>query len=114
MTNDENDNKILSRGTGQRGGAITSDQVLLSDYRPLESDAPGNLSEECAKRLLTFWADGFQVGDAELMRYDDPANMQFLSEINAGRAPPSLFNVEPGQPLEIKVAKRTGEYYTGH
>jgi len=40
--------------------------------------------EETAIRHLTFWRDGFQVEDGELMRYDDPAQAQVLAEINAG------------------------------
>lgn len=68
--------------------------------------------------------------DGELMRYDDPANDQILAEINAGcvsftihatgcikynvgsRAPPQILNVLPGQPVELRVAKRLSENYT--
>ena len=62
------------------------------------------------------------------MRYDDPANDQILAEINAGsvipcsvgevltktssRAPPQILNVLPGQPVELRVAKRLSENYT--
>ena len=42
------------------------------------------LAEETAIRHLTFWRDGFSVEDGELRRYDDPAQAQILSEINAG------------------------------
>lgn len=35
----------------------------------------------------------------------------FIETIFRG-VPPSLFNVEPGQLIEIKVFKRTGEDYT--
>ena len=41
-------------------------------------------TEETAIRHITFWRDGFAVEDGELMRYDDPANAQVLSEINTG------------------------------
>ncbi|KAN0137568.1 hypothetical protein V8E53_004619 [Lactarius tabidus] len=51
-------------------------------------------------RDLTFWRDGFSVEGGELRRYDDPAQAQILSEINAGRAPPSILIVQPGQPVE--------------
>jgi UBX domain-containing protein 1 len=37
-----------------------------------------------AMRDLTFWRDGFSVEGGELRRYDDPAQAQILSEINAG------------------------------
>jgi UBX domain-containing protein 1 len=42
------------------------------------------LAEETAIRHLTFWREGFSVEDGELRRYDDPAQAQILSEINAG------------------------------
>ena len=43
-----------------------------------------SITGETAIRHLTFWRDGFQVEDGELMRYDDPAQAQILAEINAG------------------------------
>lgn len=79
---------------------------------------------------MTFWREGFSVEDGDLMRYDDPNNEQILAEINAGfvsdilfpskfinvptlyrRAPPSILNVQPGQPVELRVAKRLSEPY---
>jgi len=44
----------------------------------------GESEEPTAIRHLTFWREGFSIEDGELMRYDDPANDQILSEINAG------------------------------
>jgi UBX domain-containing protein 1 len=43
-----------------------------------------NIAEETAIRNITFWRDGFSIEDSELRRYDDPAQAQILSEINAG------------------------------
>jgi hypothetical protein len=48
-------------------------------------------AEETAIRHLTFWRDGFSVEDGELRRYDDPAQAQILSEINAGYESHTLF-----------------------
>jgi UBX domain-containing protein 1 len=45
------------------------------------------------------------------MRYDDPENSRILNEINSGRAPPSILNVAPGQPVELRVARRLDENY---
>jgi len=98
------------RGSGQRssafsGGGYTlgSDEVE-STYVP-DPNGPANPgeslpflpnsqylyhicwrcpAEETAIRHLTFWRDGFSVEDGELRRYDDPAQAQILSEINAG------------------------------
>ena len=72
--------------------------------------------------------------DGDLRRYDDPDQAQILSEINSGyglfiisifcsfsafflmmsvasRAPPSILNVLPGQPVEVRVTRRTEEDY---
>jgi len=51
------------------------------------------------------------MGSADLRRYDDPAQAQILSEINAGLAPPSILEVLPGQPVELRVSRRTEEDY---
>lgn len=45
------------------------------------------------------------------MRYDDPSNAQILEEINSGRAPPQILNVQVGQPVELRVARRINEDY---
>ncbi|KAH9992548.1 SEP-domain-containing protein [Russula compacta] len=104
-------------GTGNQGSAafsgggytLGSDDVE-STYVP-DPNAPPNPAEETAIRHLTFWRDGFSVEDGELRAYDDPAQAQVLSEINAGRAPPSILNVLPGQPVEVRVSRRTDEDY---
>ena len=41
-------------------------------------------AQQTAIRNLTFWRDGFSVEGGDLRRYDDPAQAQILSEINAG------------------------------
>ncbi|KAF9808997.1 hypothetical protein IEO21_07652 [Rhodonia placenta] len=101
-----------ARGTVFTGGGHTlgSDEVD-SQYIP-DPNAPEEPEEETAVRHLTFWRDGFSVEDGELMRYDDPANAQILSEINSGRAPPHILNVAPGQPVELRVVKRLQDDYS--
>ncbi|KII90362.1 hypothetical protein PLICRDRAFT_52103 [Plicaturopsis crispa FD-325 SS-3] len=101
-----------SRGSAFSGGGHTlgSDDVD-STFIP-DPEAPQHAEEEApAIRHLTFWREGFSVEDGDLMRYDDPNNEQILAEINAGRAPPSILNVQPGQPVELRVAKRLSEPY---
>jgi len=95
------------------GHTLGSDEVE-STFIPDPNAPPPNSEPEntTAIRHLTFWRDGFSVEDGELMRYDDPANEQVLTEINAGRAPPHIMNVLPGQPVELRVAKRFTEDYT--
>jgi len=94
------------------GHTLGSDEVP-SSFIP-DSNAPppdADPAEATAIRHITFWRQGFSVEDGELMRYDDPGNAQILSEINSGRAPPSILNVQQGQPVELRVAKRTSEDY---
>lgn len=54
---------------------------LDSRFEKLDDNNP---EEETAIRRLTFWRDGFQVEDGELMRYDDPQHEKILAEINSG------------------------------
>ncbi|CCM00209.1 uncharacterized protein FIBRA_02237 [Fibroporia radiculosa] len=100
------------RSTVFSGGGHTlgSDEVE-SQFIP-DPSVPAGPEEETAIRHLTFWQDGFSVEDGELMRYDDPANSQILGEIHAGRAPPHILNVAPGQPVELRVVKRLNDDYT--
>lgn len=92
------------------GGYTLGSDEIESTYVP-DPNEPSNPTEETAIRHLTFWRDGFSVEDGELRRYDDPAQAQILSEINAGRAPPSILDVLPGQPVELRVSRRTEEDY---
>lgn len=101
----------MQRSNAFSGGGYTlgSDEVE-STYVP-DPTRPANPAQQTAIRDLTFWRDGFSIEDGELRRYDDPAQAQILSEINAGRAPPSILNVQPGQPVELRVSRRTDEDY---
>lgn len=63
-------------------------------------------------REITFWRQGFTVGDGELRRYDDPENEQLLHELKQGRVPVSLLNVEFGQDVDVLVVRKVDEDYT--
>jgi len=39
---------------------------------------------------VTLWANGFQVDDGELRSYDDPANKDFMKDLNEGYVPKEL------------------------
>lgn len=60
-------------------------------------------------REITFWKQGFAVGDGPLQRYDDPNNASVLQELNRGRVPMSLLDVEFGQDVDVSVFKKTDE-----
>ncbi|KAI0667540.1 hypothetical protein C8Q78DRAFT_1105457 [Trametes maxima] len=93
------------------GHTLGSDEVESQFIPDPDAVDASQSEEETAIRHLTVWRDGFTVEDGELMRYDDPANMQILAEIRAGRAPPQILNVLPGQPVELRVVERRGEDY---
>lgn len=78
---------------------------------------PMGLPEQTNKRLnkvtreITFWKDGFQVGDGKLYRYDDPSNASYLLDLNNGRAPMALLDVQYGQDVDVNVIKKLDEEY---
>ncbi len=52
---------------------------------------------EVAIRMVTFWQDGFQIEDGELLVYDDP----ILADFHAGYVYPLIFNRITTQSLII-------------
>ncbi|OZJ04131.1 hypothetical protein BZG36_02831 [Bifiguratus adelaidae] len=90
-----------------------SEEPSVSDSRPSTSsfNIPSEPREGTAVRNITFWRNGFSIGDGPLFRYDDPANQDFLRNINTGQAPVSLLNVRPGQKVDVRVARRLDEDY---
>jgi len=90
---------------------LGSDEVESEFVPDPNAPPPTEETEDTAIRHITFWREGFSVEDGELMRYDDPANERILAEINSGHAPPHILNVLPGQPVELRVAKRLAESY---
>ncbi|KAJ1735913.1 protein phosphatase regulator [Coemansia biformis] len=92
-------------GSGSNRPATPSDADSDSDG---ESEGEGG---EVAVRELTFWRNGFSIGDGPLYNLEDPANRQNLEAILQGRAPLDILNVRPGQRVEMKIAERRGEDY---
>ncbi|KAG2189069.1 hypothetical protein INT44_004211 [Umbelopsis vinacea] len=95
-----------------------SGYTLGSDDEPSIQVGTGPQSEATqdssvpVTRQLTFWRNGFSIGEGPLLRYDDPANEYALNAINSGRAPLSLLDVQPGQAVDVRVAKRLDEDFT--
>ncbi|KAN0078316.1 hypothetical protein V8E55_010373 [Tylopilus felleus] len=94
------------RGGGHRLG---SDEVP-STFVP-DPDAQQGEDDEAAQRNITFWRNGFSIEGGGFYSYADPENERLLAEINTGRAPVSVLDVRPGQPVEVIVSKRTNEDY---
>ncbi|KAJ7199658.1 hypothetical protein GGX14DRAFT_525088 [Mycena pura] len=91
------------------GGYVLGSDEVESRYVPGPDDDDPDTAR--ATRHLTFWRDGFTVENSPLMRYDDPQHEEVLAAIHSGLAPPAILDVRPGQPVEVIVAKRTGEDY---
>lgn len=86
---------------------------LGSEEQPSEAiaDPTAHLPKRPSKetREITFWKQGFTVGDGPLHRYDDPNNESVLNELNRGRVPVSLLDVEFGQDVDVSVFRKTDE-----
>lgn len=94
-------------GRGYRLGSIVDapSAVVEDNSGPTET----NTKQEKVKRQITFWKEGFQVGDGPLYRYDDPQYAHYLKELNQGRAPLKLLDVEYGQDVDVTVFKKLDE-----
>lgn len=101
----EQKKKRSFKGTGYKLGDETGPSQRIPDptanVRPVEK----------VTRQITFWKDGFSVGDGPLFRYDDQANASYLNDLNSGRAPLNLLNVQWGQEVDVNVDKKLDEMY---
>ncbi|BAO42657.1 UBX domain-containing protein 1 [Kluyveromyces marxianus] len=94
-------------GRGYRlGSDLSAPPMVVEDNTPQESERPKKVTRE-----ITFWKEGFQVGDGKLYRYDDPENSFYLKELNQGRAPLQLLDVAFGQEVDVTVYKKLDESY---
>lgn len=93
-------------GAGFKLGDTSLPLEVLPDPSANRPRVPAKVSRE-----ITFWRQGFTVGDGELQRYDDPENQQVLQELKHGRVPVSVLGVEFGQDVDVSVIKKTEEDY---
>jgi len=102
----------IFHGSGNTLGSDEVESTFVPDpTNPQATESEDEFEAQRVVRELTFWQEGFSVDDGPLYRYDDPANAQLLEQINAGHAPPQALNVRVGQPVEVRVARRTDEHY---
>lgn len=66
---------------------------------------------ERVTRTLHLWADGISIDDGPLFRFDDPANQEIMAQINQGRAPLSLLDVQPNQEIDLNLIPHKDENY---
>ncbi|PWN93927.1 SEP-domain-containing protein [Acaromyces ingoldii] len=93
----------------ETGGSVPGALSQTKDDDGEDDDDSSSL--EPVVRHITFWQDGFTIEDGPLCRYDDPRHAETLAAINNKRAPLHLLNVAFGQPVELRVDKRTNEKY---
>lgn len=112
--NDENNDtqnpkKKLFKGTGFSLGSIENEinsKTVIDPESANEVNKPGKVT-----RTITFWKEGFNVDDGELYKYDDPQNQSYLKQLNMGRAPLSLLNVQMFQDVDVNVVKKLDDSY---
>lgn len=92
-------------GTGFRLGDSTTSLEAIPD-RNANANIPPRVT-----RQITFWREGFTVGDGPFRRYDDSDNFQLLSELKQGRVPVSLLDVQLGQDVDVTVIRKVDEDY---
>jgi UBX domain-containing protein 1 len=97
------------RGGGHTLGSDDVESAFVPD--PDAQQGEHGEEEETAQRNITFWRNGFSIEGGAFYGYADPENERLLAEINTGRAPVSVLDVRPGQPVEVVVSKRTTEDY---
>ncbi|SMN20615.1 similar to Saccharomyces cerevisiae YBL058W SHP1 UBX (ubiquitin regulatory X) domain-containing protein that regulates Glc7p phosphatase activity and interacts with Cdc48p [Maudiozyma saulgeensis] len=94
-------------GRGYRLGSVVDAPSSVVEDNPHVAST----KKEKVKREITFWKEGFQVGDGQLYRYDDPKYAHYLQELNQGRAPLNLLDVEYGQDVDVTVFKKLDESF---
>ncbi|KAG0674391.1 hypothetical protein C6P40_002310 [Pichia californica] len=110
---DETKKKKLFKGTGHSLGSIEN-SVDSKKIASEDSGLAGPSSREKVTRTITFWKEGFSIDEGELFKYDDPKNQEYLKQLNMGRAPLSLLNVQMFQDVDVNVVKKLEESYHDH
>lgn len=102
----ESDGKIKPfQGKGQKLSGATFPSPVATTSKTAKRPSK-------AVRKLTLWKDGFTVNDdGPLYDYKKPENQQILAMLQSGQAPLQLLQVEPGQPVDVRVAHRIDENF---
>lgn len=81
-----------SEHSGQQilGPSSNNPDRLVSDLFQHAAQNSQTGSVDSSGPSITFWRNGFTVGDGELRHYQDPANRRFLETIKRGDTPHEL------------------------
>lgn len=96
-------------GSGYRLGDETkpSEKIVpREDRAAAEREEKGPVT-----RSLVFYRQGFTVDGGPLRSYTDPANAEFLNDINKGIAPAELEREARGRPLSVNLMDKKSEDY---
>ncbi|KAK3703224.1 protein phosphatase regulator [Vermiconidia calcicola] len=99
-------------GRAQTLGGDDAPSQVVED--PAAAAAPGRQGQQNLPRVartLHLWADGVSIDDGPLFRFDDPANAGIMQEINRGRAPLALLDVQPDQEVDLNLEPHKDEKY---
>ncbi|KAI5950949.1 SHP1 [Candida jiufengensis] len=99
-------------GTGFKLGDGNEPSEQVEDPHANMRNLLNKLKPKKVNREITFWKQGFTVGDSELYSYNDPKNQRILNEIEQGRVPINILQVDPQDDVDVTVSKRTDEDYS--
>lgn len=121
---DENERPVRrSHFTGRAqtlGGDDAESRVIEDPSAPMQGGragggaaggAAGGQGLPRVTRTMHLWADGVSIDDGPLFRFDDPANEGIMEQINQGRAPLSLLDVQPNQEVDLNLDPHQGENF---
>ncbi|PIA91428.1 UBX domain-containing protein 1 [Cercospora beticola] len=93
-------------GRAQTLGGDDAPSRVIEDPNAVRGQPPPRVT-----RTLHLWADGVSIDDGPLLRFDDHANEHIMTEINQGRAPKALLDVQPDQEVDLNLDPHKGENY---
>lgn len=96
-------------GRAQTLGGDEAPSTVVNEGAPAARAGPQALPR--VSRTLHLWADGVSIDDGPLFRFDDPANQDIMTQINQGRAPLSLLDVQPDQEVDLNLDPHKDEKY---
>ncbi|KAF2721071.1 SEP-domain-containing protein [Polychaeton citri CBS 116435] len=102
-----------SSNFGGRAQTLGGDEAPSRVIDDPTSNLPGRSRQthERVTRTLHLWDDGVSIDDGPLFRFDDPANASLMAQINQGRAPLSMLDVQPEQEVDLNLNPHKGEKY---
>ncbi len=103
-------------GEGQKTSKFSGVGFRLGDESTPSEQIPdpeaGNEPLPKVERLITFYKNGFTIGDGPLYSYEDPNNRAYLQEFQKGRAPLVLLDIKEGQRVDVKVSSKIDQDWT--